>query len=98
MLHTIFEFLKILAICFTAIIIVIVVLLAMPNSRLRDFALELLKRLGASSGALIYLVSPVDLIPDPIPVLGQLDDLAVLALVLYYWYTMFKASGNKHLT
>jgi len=32
--------------------------------------------------ALIYIVSPIDLIPDPILGLGQLDDLAVLLLGL----------------
>jgi len=29
-------------------------------------------------GALAYLVSPVDLIPDVIPVLGHLDDLLIV--------------------
>jgi uncharacterized membrane protein YkvA (DUF1232 family) len=33
-------------------------------------------------GLLAYLVSPIDLVPDFIPVLGQLDDVLVAALVL----------------
>lgn len=33
------------------------------------------------AGALLYLLSPVDLVPDFIPGVGVIDDLAVLALV-----------------
>jgi uncharacterized membrane protein YkvA (DUF1232 family) len=36
----------------------------------------------ALGGLLIYLLSPIDLIPDFIPGLGSIDDLAVTALVL----------------
>jgi uncharacterized membrane protein YkvA (DUF1232 family) len=35
-------------------------------------------------GALLYFISPIDLIPDHIPVVGYLDDLAVLSIALNY--------------
>ena len=34
--------------------------------------------------ALAYIISPIDLIPDWILGLGQIDDAAILALSLYY--------------
>lgn len=30
-------------------------------------------------GALVYVISPIDLVPDVIPVLGLLDDAAIIA-------------------
>lgn len=33
--------------------------------------------------ALLYLVSPIDLLPDPILLIGWLDDLAVVGLALW---------------
>jgi uncharacterized membrane protein YkvA (DUF1232 family) len=35
-------------------------------------------------GALLYIISPIDAIPDFIPVVGWLDDMAIAGLVLGY--------------
>ena len=35
-------------------------------------------------GALLYVVSPVDLAPDLIPAVGWLDDLIILGLLLWF--------------
>ncbi len=40
------------------------------------------------SALIVLIVSPVDLIPDWIPVVGQLDDLVMLALVLDYFFNV----------
>ena len=39
--------------------------------------------IGATVFALLYVLSPIDLIPDVIPVVGLVDDAAVVALCLY---------------
>ena len=39
--------------------------------------------IGATVFALLYVLSPIDLIPDFIPVVGLVDDAAVVALCLY---------------
>ena len=35
---------------------------------------------------LVLIVSPIDLIPDWIPVLGQLDDFVMLAIIIDYFF------------
>jgi len=37
---------------------------------------------AAIGGALLYVLSPIDLIPDFIPIIGYLDDAAVIAFCL----------------
>lgn len=51
--------------------------------------------------AIIYIVSPIDIIPDPIPVLGQMDDLGVfgaavltLPVRLIYMFKLFLAQND----
>jgi uncharacterized membrane protein YkvA (DUF1232 family) len=43
-------------------------------------------------GAVAYVMSPIDLIPDFVPFLGQLDDLVLIALVLK---RLFNTAGDE---
>ncbi len=38
--------------------------------------------------ALVYMLLPIDVAPDLLPLLGQLDDLAVIFLAAYFLITM----------
>lgn len=44
--------------------------------------------------ALLYLISPIDLVPDAIPVLGWLDDLGVAGIALNYVLGKMDAKGE----
>lgn len=33
-------------------------------------------------GTLLYLISPIDLLPDVIPIIGQIDDVLILTLLV----------------
>lgn len=41
-----------------------------------------MRKIAIVLGCLLYVVSPIDLAPDFLPVIGQLDDLGVIALTV----------------
>ena len=57
---------------------------------LRDGRVPLWKKL-AGLLAVLYFLSPVDAIPDFIPVLGWLDDLGVLSAAAFYMVRQVQA-------
>ncbi|MBZ9629580.1 DUF1232 domain-containing protein [Salegentibacter sp. LM13S] len=49
------------------------------NGNYREVPFNVVAAIG---GALLYVLSPIDLIPDFIPIIGYLDDAAVIAFCL----------------
>lgn len=41
-------------------------------------------------GTLVYLLSPLDISPDVVPILGQVDDVAILFLLMSELWQMFR--------
>jgi uncharacterized membrane protein YkvA (DUF1232 family) len=77
------------------------VLLSLKESRLRGIVLKTFAWfLYSVTGLLaLYIISPVDLIPDVIPVLGQMDDgvAAVSAILTGLSGLIAMTQGNKSL-
>lgn len=57
--------------------------------------------IALATGALVYAVSPGDVVPDVIPGIGQLDDMVVLTIVMHFLekdlraYARFKGYVEK---
>lgn len=49
-------------------------------------------------GGLIYMISPIDLIPDVIPILGLTDDATVLAMIYNQYMQLMQITNNKNTT
>jgi uncharacterized membrane protein YkvA (DUF1232 family) len=50
---------------------------------------------AAVAGLVLYLVSPVDLIPDVIPVLGVMDDIVLLPLAINWLLKRLPANVRR---
>lgn len=48
-------------------------------------------------GAVVYAISPVDLVPDVIPFLGQLDDLVIVPLAFWMAFKTIPADVRAEL-
>ncbi|MBX3357429.1 MAG: DUF1232 domain-containing protein [Phycisphaeraceae bacterium] len=68
-----FSFLKVFVLCGSLMFIVMLGLLALPASRLRCVGLEISKW-AMCIGLALLTISPLDLAPDAIPLVGWLDD------------------------
>ncbi|HKQ49861.1 MAG TPA: YkvA family protein [Phycisphaerae bacterium] len=86
-----FSFLKTFVMCGTVFFITMTVLLALPQSKLRSVGLEMSKW-ALACGLLLMCPSPVDVIPDVVPLIGWGDDLAYLIAA---GFTVKSALGER---
>jgi uncharacterized membrane protein YkvA (DUF1232 family) len=68
------DLLKLIVFCGTLVLITFLILLALPKSRLRSLMVEIFGW-GTAAAAAVYVISPIDFIPDFIPVIGWVDDI-----------------------
>ena len=80
-MESFWEFAKIALIVGAVVTVIVLILLVLPGSRLRKAFAKLFFIIAGTLG--LYIVSPMDFIPDILPLLGQLDDAlaTVLAIV-----------------
>lgn len=76
-MESFFSFLKVFVVSGSLLFLVMLVLVSLPQSKLRCVGLELAKW-ALCAGLALLTVSPVDVIPDVVPVAGWLDDIGYI--------------------
>lgn len=68
-----FETIRMIVVCGSLLLAVFLVLLALPRSKMREVVMPVVGWAVAALSA-IYVISPLDIVPDVIPIAGWLDD------------------------
>jgi hypothetical protein len=79
-MENLLDIIKIAAIVAAIIIVLLIILLSLPNSPLRKWLLKIVGGflIAVTLFCVVYIVSPVDALPDVLPLIGQVDDLGAL--------------------
>ncbi len=81
--------------CVTVLVVAFMVALSLPQSRLRGFVLEIAGWLLTALCA-AYVISPLDLVPDFIPIAGWIDDAGALGGGAVALLTALRARRDRH--
>jgi len=83
-MESFWDFVKVLAVVNGALVTLFLILVSLPKSDLRRIVLKVFGIINyiIATLLLLYVINPIDLLPDIIPVLGQSDDIISLAGVI----------------
>lgn len=76
-----FETIRTLILCGTLLAVAFLVLVSLPQSKLRDLLMPFVGW-GVAALSVAYVFSPFDLLPDVIPGVGWIDDIGAIALAI----------------